>query len=611
MLIIGAHVVADGDVLKALHKLVKMRGKALQLFLSNPCSVRKANAVNWSDKLITDVRDFCEKNDIILVIHSKYLLNLSRNVDGRNMWALNSLIDDVKIAHRIGAIGCVVHMGSRGGELTVAKAEKNMVDSVGYVISKTPDCVNTKIILETSCGEGTKIGGTLVDLTRLWKKFRRNERVGICVDTAHIFAGGSDIHLENGLSKYFADFNKKIGLKHLDVIHLNDSGREFNSHVDKHAGIGKGYIFNNKLGGMGNVKALLEVADKWNIPVILETHDDYKKEINMLYKIAVGGLRGGGSGGSGGGNEKLVRHFEKLRDFHHSFGANHIHEYNAYRKIVKILKEHPNKITGVNNVKGVEGIGKRTLEKIDEILKTGSLKMLKDIDNDKRIVARMKLQSIMGIGPSKSTELVRKGIFTIDQLRLAVKRGEVKLNDRQLISLKYSADLDKRIPRLEVKQFGVKVGNIVGKSGCKTIIAGSYMYGAKDCGDIDIIIVCNKLKTKGDVMKNGREMMVGLISKLMENGIIIETLDLGASKFTGLGRVKKGGLVRHIDIRLASVDSVEMFKLYFGSGAEYSRWIRGVARGRGYKLNEWGLYNSKGKRIDGNRRDNVMKILGL
>lgn len=606
MLIIGAHVVAGGDVMKALRELDKMGGKALQLFLSSPCSVKKANAVNWSDALIKEVRDFSEKKGIVLVIHSKYLLNLSRKVDGRNMWALKSLIDDIEIANKIGAIGCVVHMGSRGGELTINEAEKNMVASVKYVLKETEG--NAKVILETSCGEGTKIGGDLTALSRLWKKFKSKKRVGICVDTAHIFAGGHDIHIENGLKKYFAEFDKKIGLKYLDVIHLNDSGREFASHVDKHSGIGKGYIFGKKLGGNGKLVDLLNVANKWNIPIVLETHDDYRKEVKMLYKLGGKQMTGGGNGG----NEKLVRHFERLRDFHHSFGANHVHEYNAYRKIVKILQNHPKKITSVANIEGVEGVGKRTLEKIDEIMKTGELKMLKDIENDKRLVAKMKLQSVMGIGPSKAGELVRKGVFSVTDLKSAVKRGEVKLNDRQLVSLKYSGDLDKRIPRSEVKKYGVTVNKIVANNcDCKASLAGSYMYGAKSSGDIDIIIVCKRLKTQKDVMKNGQNIMKQIIDKLIEKGLIIEILDLGSSKFTGLGKLGNKGVVRHIDIRLASVDSVEMFQLYFGSGAEFSRWIRGVAREKGYKLNEWGLIGKSGKRIDNGSEKSVFKLLGL
>lgn len=614
MLLIGAHVIANGDVIKALRKLKSMGGNVLQLFLSNPCSVRKVDAVNWSEKQIKDVRNWCEKVGVVLVVHSKYLLNLSRRVDGRNMWALRSLIDDMIVAEKIGAIGCVIHMGSRGGEMTIKQAERGMVNSIKYVLAdKDVKGGKCKVILETSSAEGTKIGGNLDEMTSLWKSFGvgMRKKLGVCVDTAHIFAGGHDIHKVNGLKKYFKEFDKKIGLQYLDVIHLNDSAREFNSHIDKHDGIGKGYIFGKNKGGNGEIGDLLRVADKHNIPIILETHDDYKKEIKMLRGLSKNlglnlGLKGGGN------NDMLVRKFERLRDFHHSFGANHIHEYNAYRKIVDILKKYPKQIRDIENVKGVDGIGKRTIEKIEEILKTGELKMLKDIEKDKRLVGKMHLQTVMGIGPSKAGDLVRKGIYSVSDLKRAVKRGDVKLNDKQLVALKYSSDLDKRIPRNEVKKFGNVVNNVAGKLGCHVELAGSYMYGAKDSGDVDMIVICKNLVTKTDVMKRGENVMQNLIDRLVDDGVIIEILDMGKSKFMGLGRLGKHGKVRHIDIRLASMDAVDAFKLYFGSGADFSRWIRGVARDKGYKLNEWGLEDRRtGKRIDNGTERSIFKVLGV
>ena len=634
---LGAHVVAGSDkgsggarVLMALRELYKMGGNVLQIFLSNPCSVRKADAVNWSDMEIQKVRQFCEKKGIVLVIHSKYLLNLSREIDGRNMWALKSLIDDMIVAEKLGAIGCVVHMGSRGDK-TLAAAEKLMRDSIKFVIeSEGVRGGKAKVILETSCGEGTKIGGNLDQMASLWKGFLGKgmkgvlDRVGVCVDTAHIFAGGHAIHKVGGLDKYFREFNKKIGLENLTVIHLNDSDREHGSGVDKHAGLGLGFVFGGTAassgrkggkggkGGEGQLEELLAVAKKWEIPVVLETHSDYARELKLLRKLEGVVRGGGGRNGRSGGNEALVRHFEKLRDFHKSFGADHIHEYNAYRKIVKILKEYGRPIKSAANVRGVPGIGKRTLEKIDEILETGGLKMLKDVEGNRRLVAMMKLQTVMGIGHSKAMELVRRGVFTVEDLRKAVKKGEIKLNDKQMVTLKYSQDLDKRIPRAEIKKYGEAVKKILGK-GWKVVLAGSYMYGREDSGDIDIILVSGELKTRKDVERKGRGVLADVISKLEGKGLIIETLNLGWSKFMGLGGMGgKGGVVRHIDIRLASVDSLEMFKLYFGSGAEFSRWIRGVAKDKGYKLNEWGLEDRRtGKRIDDGTERGVFKKLGL
>ncbi len=187
-----------------------------------------------------------------------------------------------------------------------------------------------------------------------------------------------------------------------------------------------------------------------------------------------------------------------------------------------------------------------------------------------------------------------------------LKRGRQNLR-----KLQYSNDLDERIPRSEVKRFGTTIGKVVSEigDGCRTELAKSYAYGAKDSGDVDVIVVCKGFRTKKDVMRSGGEVLRNVVDALVEKGIVIEVLDLGKSKFMGLGKVGRGK-VRHIDIRLASEDAVEMFRLYFGSGAEFSRWIRGVARDKGYKLNEWGLEDRRtGKRVDDGTERGVFKKL--
>jgi endonuclease IV len=105
------------------------------------------------------------------------------------------------------------------------------------------------------------------------------KRLGVCIDTAHIFAGGVDVSKEEKLKIYLKDFNRLIGTKCIKLFHINDSQKPLNSRRDLHANIGQGYIFDKKF----SVKYLVKFASKHNIPLILETKGDrYKEEIDLL-----------------------------------------------------------------------------------------------------------------------------------------------------------------------------------------------------------------------------------------------------------------------------------------------------------------------------------------
>lgn len=509
MLFIGAHIPVKKDILKSLKYILKIKGNAIQIFLGSPFTVKQNSKTKIDDPKL--IKEFVKKHNLKLFIHANYLLNFCRKPypSKTNLWALNNLLYDMLIGYQIGALGCVIHMGSVQ-QRDKKEAINNMISNINYILKKSK---YIKLILETSSSEGTKLGGNIDELKYIYDKVK-SKRLGLCIDTAHIFAAGYKI------LDYFNKFNKKIGYKHLDLIHLNDSKEKLNSKKDRHEGLKKGYIFknNNKL-----LKDILKIANINSIPIILETHDDYKKEILMLHKL------------SNNKTDKIIKIFTELMIFHKSIG--NIHEYNAYKKIITILKRNPYNYN-------VSGIGKNTLLKINEINKTGKLQMLINIKKNKKYKSIIKFQQIYGIGPSFAKKLINKNINTITQL----KKNKQLLNKTQLIGLKYYNKINHNITRKTAENIKL----LFDKQNLQTELAGSYAYGSNNLGDIDLIIIKQNKKLK-DIINIKQ---------------IVEIINIGITKFTGI--IKYNNKFMFLDIRYIPKNNLIKFRKYFSVGTDKS-----------------------------------------
>ena len=160
-----------------------------------------------------------------------------------------------------------------------------MFTSIIHLVNKTREYSSVKIFLETTAGQGTEMCYKLDDLAYFYNKFLRcdkfiKDRVKLCLDTCHIFAAGYDIKTKSSIKKYLKKFNKLIGIKHINLIHLNDSKCDIGCRVDRHENIGNGYI------GLSGLKMIFKYFKKLNIPIILETpNNGYQTEIKLLLKI--------------------------------------------------------------------------------------------------------------------------------------------------------------------------------------------------------------------------------------------------------------------------------------------------------------------------------------
>lgn len=301
-LIFGSHVgLSDVEEDTGYFKYVRINGgRAVQFFASNP----RAREMKVRDlSILYKIRNNLSTYNMVSVIHSPYLFNFAKPYTLKSWW-IKRLIDEMHISYFIGSIGSILHMGKIGNledwhsvktcddiKKCREKAINTMVSSLQYVLTKTPSSVN--LIFETSTGNfkvhkldsenkvnfGSELGFHLDELAFIYNKFTvlERKRIKFCIDTCHTFAAGYDLSSKKGIKDYFLEFDKKIGIKNIVAIHLNDSKTKLGSRKDRHQNLGYGFI------GLSGIKEIIKYAKKLGIPIILETPTThYKDDIQLL-----------------------------------------------------------------------------------------------------------------------------------------------------------------------------------------------------------------------------------------------------------------------------------------------------------------------------------------
>ncbi len=294
---IGGHyhcIYSYDDLLIALDHTHKVGGNLIQIFIGKNTSTTITQKAKLTTSEDNDIKKLIKKLNMKIFIHASLSLNFSNPLIGRYHWILDNLIYDMNFANRIGAEGVVVHLGTKFKERYMLKkydnesidkeAFSNMVKSLEYVLDYSLPRV--KILIETSAGQKNKIATYVEELGQLYHLFNKKylKRIGYCVDTCHVYSSGYDISTPQGWNDYVKLFNKFIGIKHIYLIHLNDSNTPFDSHRDVHTNLLKGYLFENN---KATLKTIVQWAVKHKIPMVLETRDlnQYKKEIKLVKSL--------------------------------------------------------------------------------------------------------------------------------------------------------------------------------------------------------------------------------------------------------------------------------------------------------------------------------------
>ena len=281
---------------------------------------------------------------------------------------------------------------------------------------------------------------------------------------------------------------------------------------------------------------------------------------------------------SGRLNEKFSDLMGKLADIMLKQGETF--RARAYQKAQETIMSYPGDIMSADDLKGKPNIGSTIMEKLIEYSQTGTLKIIEREKNNPVNI----LGDIYGVGPKKAKELVVGGITSIAQLR----ENQDKLNDIQKVGLKYYEDILKRIPRSEIQQYAQIFDtefNKVATPDSQFEIVGSYRRGAKESGDIDVIITADSPK-----------VFVEFITNLINKKIIIEVLSRGHTKCLVITKIPGSDSARRVDFLYSTPEEYPFSVLYFTGSKIFNTVMRGRALNMGLTMNEHGLYKMENKK---------------
>jgi deoxyribonuclease-4 len=258
---LGAHESIAGGLYKAFDRARSVGCDALQIFV-------KSNR-SWAVKPLTDediarFKDKAEETGIQPVVaHTSYLLNLAS--PDETLWkrSRDTLIIELERCEALGVGWLVLHPGSHVGTGEEAGLQR-VAQGLGEVHAATPG-FRARILLETTAGQGTNLGYRFEQLAWVLEHTPQGERLGICLDTCHVFAAGYELRTSEGYAATMEAFDRIVGLERLLALHLNDSKGDLGSRKDRHAHIGEGYI------GLEGFRHVINDPRLAHLPGLLET----------------------------------------------------------------------------------------------------------------------------------------------------------------------------------------------------------------------------------------------------------------------------------------------------------------------------------------------------
>lgn len=259
--LLGAHMSTKGG-------LVTSFGRA-RIISANSIAIFTKNSSQWKAKPLTDedcavFRAAHAASGVEpLFAHASYLINLAAANEEFYAKSIVAMVDELVRAERLGVLAVVLHPGAhvgRGGE----QALDQIARSLDTIHAQIPDCP-TITLLETSAGQGSCVGCTFEELATILRTIDAPDRVGICIDTCHIFSAGYDIRSADGYERIIDEIDRVAGLHNIGLFHLNDSKKGLGSRVDRHEHIGDGTI------GLEAFARILNDERFAGIPKLLET----------------------------------------------------------------------------------------------------------------------------------------------------------------------------------------------------------------------------------------------------------------------------------------------------------------------------------------------------
>ncbi len=288
---VGAHVSASGGVFNAVKNAEAIGAKAFALFTKNQ---KRWDAKPLDTKTIDLFKEALEKSGILpqhVLPHDSYLINLGHPEEQKLIKSRMAFIDELERCEVLGLDRLNFHPGSHLVKLgakdkkdpqLLAKVENECLDVIAESINIALDKTSgVKAVIENTAGQGTNLGYTFEHLAYIIERVEDKSRIGVCIDTCHMFVAGYDIRTKEAYDKTWEDFQSIVGFQYLMGMHINDSKPLLGSKKDRHHSLGEGEI------GLDPFRFLMDDERMDDIPLILETIDDtiWKQEIELLYSF--------------------------------------------------------------------------------------------------------------------------------------------------------------------------------------------------------------------------------------------------------------------------------------------------------------------------------------
>ncbi len=281
MPLFGAHMSVAGGLHNAVSASTALGCETLQLFTKN--------ANQWNAKPLTEdeIRTFrravIDARLKFPTAHDSYLINLASPNDAIYRRSIEAFVLELQRAEALGLSYLVMHPGAHTGSGEDAGIRR-AIAALDEVHSRCSG-FNTMVLLETTAGQGTTLGYRFEHLAAMLQGVKNSDRLGICLDSCHIFAAGYALGTAEEYAATFDEFNHTIGLEHLKLFHINDSVKLFNSRVDRHSGLGQGAI------GLEVFRRLVTDPRFRSLPMVLETPKESDSG-ELMDPVNLGILRG-------------------------------------------------------------------------------------------------------------------------------------------------------------------------------------------------------------------------------------------------------------------------------------------------------------------------------
>ena len=262
-MLIGAHVSNAGGLDRAVERGVERDCDAIQIFSQSP---RMWRPTAYTEDDFAEFREAMAASRIkAVLIHAVYLINCATTDREMRKKSLAALSQSLRVGNGIGAVGVVLHAGSaKTGD--VPKAIKRAGKVIKEALAETDKC---PLHLEDTAGAGGTLGRSFKELEALLDASGGGQRLGICLDSCHLFASGYDVSTPKSLGEVVDQFDRVVGLKRLGSLHINDSAVALGSNRDRHAILGEGVL------GEKGCAVILSEPRFESLPCVLETGRDH------------------------------------------------------------------------------------------------------------------------------------------------------------------------------------------------------------------------------------------------------------------------------------------------------------------------------------------------